>query len=109
MSEVDGFIVLELPRGESDVVRVTRKMYEGRPFTDVRVFFRGSDGAMHPTKKGCSVRDHELADVVDALQRIAAKVGPLTPREQRRNPVRRELVATGEPAGRDRTADMEAF
>lgn len=67
-------VLLELPRGENDVVRVTRKTYEGKPFTDIRVHYRADDGELRPTKKGCSVRDRELTEVIAALQRVATKV-----------------------------------
>jgi hypothetical protein len=67
-------VLLELPRGETDVLRVTRKTYQDKPFTDIRVFYRADDGELRPTKKGCSVRDRELADVIAALQRVATKV-----------------------------------
>ncbi len=81
------YIVLELPRGEGDVLRVTRRMYEGRPFTDVRVHFRGSDGQMHPTKKGTSIRDGEIAAVVEALNKISSKVGSQSARDLERRPI----------------------
>jgi hypothetical protein len=68
-------VLLELRRGESDVLRVVRKTYEGKPFTDLRVFFRADDGQLRPTKKGCSIRDREVAEVVAALQRVANKLG----------------------------------
>jgi transcriptional coactivator p15 (PC4) len=67
-------VVLELRRGENDVLRVTRKTYEGKPFTDVRVYYRADDGELRPTKKGCSIRDRELPQVLTALQRVAEKV-----------------------------------
>ena len=70
----DDHIVLEIPRGESDVLRITRRRYEGRTYTDVRVHFRGQDGEWHPTRKGCSVRDSEIADVAAALAKIADRV-----------------------------------
>ena len=57
------------------MLRVTRKTYEGKPFTDIRVFYRAQDGELRPTKKGCSIRDRELAQVLAALRRVADKVG----------------------------------
>ena len=81
----DAHIVLELPRGESEVLRITRRRYEGRPFTDLRIFFRGQDGGWHPTRKGCSVRDSEIADVAAALQKIASKVIASAPPAPRRS------------------------
>lgn len=71
----DEYVVIEFKRGESDVVRLTRRRYEGKPFCDWRTFFRGQDGEMHPTKKGCSIRDSELPELIEALQKIARKIG----------------------------------
>jgi hypothetical protein len=67
-------VLLELPRGETEVLRLTRKIYEGRPFTDLRVHFRGTDGGWYPTKKGTSIRDSELHSVLDALAKIAKRI-----------------------------------
>ncbi len=72
-------VVIELRRGETEVLRVTRKLYGEKPFTEVRVYFRTDDGALRPTKRGCSIRDRELWNVIDALQRIAGKVGSTPP------------------------------
>jgi hypothetical protein len=91
MAESTDYIVVELPRGENDVLRVTRRIYEGKPFTDLRVYFRGTDGALHPTKKGTSIRDRELPDVLAALQRIAGKVGTPPTRPQPRQHQQREI------------------
>lgn len=67
-------VVLEIPRGEENVLRLTRKVFEGKTFTDLRVFFMNGDGDFVPTRKGVSIRDHELPQVLDMLQRIARKV-----------------------------------
>ena len=64
----DGETLLERPRNETEKFRLTLKTYEGRPFIDARIYFRGTDGGWHPTKKGVSIRVGELAAVVDALQ-----------------------------------------
>lgn len=96
MADDADHVVLELPRGENEVLRVSRRMYEGKPFSDIRVYFRGKDGELHPTRKGCSVRDREIAQVAAALGRIAAKIGAQPAREERRSPSRqRELPSTG--------------
>lgn len=83
-------VVLAIPRGEEEELRVVRSMYEGKPYTSLRVWYQPDDSdEWRPTKKGVSVRDRELAQVIDALTKIARKVGtparvgrPQTPRRQ---------------------------
>lgn len=105
MTDPADHVVLELPRGEADVLRVTRRPgYQGgKPFTDVRIFFRGDDGELHPTKKGATVRDHELGQVIDALRKIAQA------QSQPRRPVQRGPAPTGDLTTADRSDKMEAF
>ena len=38
-----------------DVIRVQKKEFKGKNYLDIRVFYRGEDGDMHPTKKGVSI------------------------------------------------------
>lgn len=98
MSDDAEHVLVELPRGDSDVLRVTRKVYEGKPFTDVRVYFRGTDGKMHPTKKGTSIRDRELPEVLAALTRVATKIGAQPSRAplQSRKPPASQRPDTGD-------------
>ena len=46
-----------------EVIRVQRKEFKDKHYLDIRVFYRGDDGDMHPTKKGISI-PIELALVV---------------------------------------------
>lgn len=54
-------------RGDGEELRVELAEYEGRPFVSLRLWFRGSLGAWHPTRKGVSLRLVELPKVVEAL------------------------------------------
>jgi hypothetical protein len=90
MADAQDFVLLELARGESDVLRITRRSYEGKPFTDARIYFR-KDGELFPTRKGLSIRDRELPQVLAALQRVANKLGTQPPGQQTRQLQQREL------------------
>jgi len=67
-----GQILWQAPRGESERLRLSRREYQGRPFLDLRIEYRDHGGAWRPTKKGVSLRVHELADVQAALGRAVA-------------------------------------
>jgi hypothetical protein len=84
MAEPQDYVLIELPRGESDVLRITRRSYEGKPYTDIRIFFN-KDGEWLPTKKGLSIRDGELPQVLAALQRVANKLGTQPPAQRTRS------------------------
>jgi hypothetical protein len=49
-----------LPRGEGAELRVSLAEYQGRPYVSLRVWERGSDGELWPSKKGCSIRASEI-------------------------------------------------
>jgi hypothetical protein len=67
--EDTGRRLASLPRGNDAELRVTLATYEGRPYCALRVWDRGSDGQFWPSKRGCSVRLSEVADVIAALRR----------------------------------------
>ena len=64
----DGETLFERSRNETEKFRLSLKSYEGKPFIDARIYFRGTDGGWWPTKRGVSIRVGELAAVVEALQ-----------------------------------------
>lgn len=59
-------------RGEKRL-EVRLQEYEGHPFVSVRVWARGQDGALWPTKSGLSIRMRELPELVQALQELAGQ------------------------------------
>ncbi len=70
-----------LPRGQGEELRVSLDEYQGRAYVGLRVWAMGLDGAWWPTKRGCSVRVRELAEVAQALMRARDLVeGPPPPR-----------------------------
>lgn len=76
------------------VLRVTLKTSEGRPYVAIRLWSRDDRGRFRPVKgKGVSVRLREVSGVIDALQGALASAGELDRQRQR-----------GRPAGGGRSA-----
>jgi hypothetical protein len=85
MSDDAEHVLLTLPRGERGEIRLARSRYEGRVFTKLQLWYPAEDGTLKPGRQVVTIRDHELADVIAALQRIAKRIGsaPREPREPR--------------------------
>ena len=69
-------VMLVLDRGprhdrtaEQTIVRV--RWFRGKVFADLREHYRAEDGTTRPTKRGATIREHELDDVIEAL--VAAR------------------------------------
>lgn len=75
MSDDEDHVLLTLPRGERGEVRLCRSRYQGKTFTKAHLWFPGTDGQLHPGRQVLTFRDGELQDVIDALQKVAAKIG----------------------------------
>lgn len=78
--EQDDTMLAALDRGPADdrpreQLQVRLRHYQGRPFVDLRVWFRGDDGNYRPTSKGSTVRGRELLEVLRALRGAAAQLG----------------------------------
>jgi hypothetical protein len=54
-------------RGEA--VRVQIRKYEGRHLIDLRKFFTGRDGKLHPTSKGLAVSIKKLPDLASGISK----------------------------------------
>ncbi len=70
----DAEVLLELPRGETEKLCLSRRSYNGKPFLDLRIYFRGSDGEWHPTRKGTSLRIGELASIAAAIDKGLSRI-----------------------------------
>src|SRR5262249_40284131 len=67
--EDEGRRLATLPRGDNVELRVTLSEFRGRPFIALRIWERGGDGQLWPMKgRGCSIRLHELGEVIGALR-----------------------------------------
>jgi hypothetical protein len=68
--EDQGRRLATLPRGNNAEMRINLASYQSRPYVSLRVWERGQDGNLYPSKKGCSVRIGEVEDVIAALRQI---------------------------------------
>jgi hypothetical protein len=46
------FIAGEWPKAKGEVIRVTLDEFKGRPTVDIRQWYTGRDGELHPSKTG---------------------------------------------------------
>jgi hypothetical protein len=65
---------LVLPRRDGEELRLEWSEYRGARFLNVRIFFRGPDGLMHPSRKGITVSPRHLPAVAAAISRAAAEL-----------------------------------
>ena len=69
-------------RGATEL-RINLDRFEGHEYLSLRIWSRDRDGSFWPTKRGVSVRIHELADLVAALRRLERTLEARTPRQDR--------------------------
>jgi hypothetical protein len=85
--EDQGKRLATLPRGTAEL-RVSLATYGSalRPWISLRVWEPGYDGQPYPTKSGCSVRIHEIDDVISALEHAKSILAGERPREDSPEP-----------------------
>lgn len=79
-----GYAILKRrgPQGERHELRVGLDEYDGKPFASLRLWCESHKGGMWPSPRvGCTVRKHELIEVINALASIARTLGELPPDE----------------------------
>jgi hypothetical protein len=74
--EDDGERIATYPRGADAELRMVVAEYNGRPYLGLRIWERDGDGAAWwPTKKGVTVRTHELEDFARAVGVAVERLG----------------------------------
>jgi hypothetical protein len=69
-------VLVAIPRGDAEELRVSLDEYEEHPFVSIRVWAQGRDGQWWPVRgKGVTVRVRELGQVINALGRAAKETG----------------------------------
>lgn len=73
-----GRVLLELPRGRGQVLRVAVREFDGRELLDLRLWFwsepDGGSETLMPTRKGVSLRLEQLDALRAALNGLAAEL-----------------------------------
>lgn len=68
-------ILLELPRGPKECLRVCISEFKGREYCDVRVWYIDRDGVTRPGKSGITLRPDAIPAVIEALQAAQDALG----------------------------------
>lgn len=61
--------MIEVKKGNKNVIRVTRATVDGRDCVDVRTWFEDRDGNMRPTHRGFKLRPGQAWELVKALRK----------------------------------------
>lgn len=72
-----GDVLLTLPRGDSEELRVVWDEFKGHRFLAVRVWFRAADGEWRPSKSGVTIKPRELAAFAEAVGQAGARAATL--------------------------------
>jgi hypothetical protein len=67
-------ILLELPRGPKECLRVSISEFKGREYCDVRIWYIDRDGVTRPGKSGITLRPDAIPAVIEALQAAFASL-----------------------------------
>jgi hypothetical protein len=68
--------LLDLPRSDSERLRVTVSEYRGRSYVDLRIWYAAADGEWKPGRAGVSLRPEQVGEVVQALMLGARSIDP---------------------------------
>jgi hypothetical protein len=74
MNDDADHVLLTLARGDRGEIRISRSRYEGHTFTRLQLWYPTGDGELRPGRQCVTIRDHELAEVIGALSRVARHV-----------------------------------
>lgn len=77
----EGERLATIPRGKTEELRLAWDEYEGHPYLGLRVWAKLDEGKWIPTKKGLSIRLHELAELLEGLGLAVVKAHALKAEE----------------------------
>ncbi|MBI3988858.1 MAG: transcriptional coactivator p15/PC4 family protein [candidate division NC10 bacterium] len=64
-------LVAVLPKNALEEIHVTRTVFKGKRYVDIRVFYKPSDGSEpRPTKKGVCLAVEDLGDLLKVLGKV---------------------------------------
>jgi hypothetical protein len=67
-------IIGDIPRNETEVLRVSAEEYKGRRYVDVRVYFANDEGEWKPTKKGVTIQPEKIEEFVDLVKKAGKAI-----------------------------------
>lgn len=73
---ITGPLLATFPRTETTEVHLSLSSFKGRTMLDLRLYYLGPGCEWLPTRKGCTIRPEELADLIAALKQARQEVCP---------------------------------
>lgn len=71
-------LVYRIPKNEREEIGFSVREYRERLYCDIRLYFKGSDGGWHPTRKGISFSAgffHEVEKGISELAKLVSAEG----------------------------------
>lgn len=68
-NEQTGTVIGTIPKGEGEQITISKKEYKGFKYVDIRLFFKDSENAWKPTKKGVTVGANKLDVLIGMLSK----------------------------------------
>jgi len=65
--EAQDTLIAVIPKNAREELRLTLGEYRGYPLAQLRVWFKGDDGAVRPSKSGVAFRVSLLRDITEAF------------------------------------------
>jgi hypothetical protein len=72
--ENEGTVFGEIVKNDTDKIVVSLKEYKGRQYVDIRTWFYGEKGDCLPTKKGVTLSQKQVSELIAVLSKIPAAV-----------------------------------
>ena len=67
-------IIGDIPRNETEVLRVSAEEYKGRKYVDVRLYFATDEGEWKPTKKGVTIQPEKVEEFIELIRKAGKAV-----------------------------------
>ena len=64
-------IIGDIPRNETEVLRVSTAEFKGRKYVDVRVYFESDQGEWKPTKKGVTIQPDKVEEFIELIKKAS--------------------------------------
>lgn len=67
-------LVHSFPKNPLEEVRASLTVYKGKPYVDLRIYYKGDDGDFHPSKKGLTLSLDLFGELETAVQKLKEAV-----------------------------------
>jgi len=65
---------MEIQKNSLEIIKVQPSTFKGYDLVDIRIFYKDDEGKFKPTKRGVTFKQDLLDEVIEALNKVKAKV-----------------------------------